>query len=245
LFSGLGIGTSPSAFINRGINTTIVELDPTVHEFATKYFDLPSNHTAILSDAVDFVSSASISQPHSYDYIVHDVFTGGAEPTALFTLEFLRGLKALLKQDGVVAINYAGDITLPPPRIVLATIHEVFPSCRIFRDAVPDPVNPTNFINMVVFCKNSAVTPLTFRRPTEDDWRGSLSRREYVPPNAELEITLDEISRKPGGFGGDRGKPVILTRDNEAVIERFHRDHAVRHWGLMRTVLPAAVWENW
>ncbi|KAJ4331385.1 hypothetical protein N0V85_009957, partial [Neurospora sp. IMI 360204] len=39
-----------------------------------------------------------------FDYIIHDVFTGGAEPVALFTYEFLQNLNSLLKPDGVVAI---------------------------------------------------------------------------------------------------------------------------------------------
>jgi spermidine synthase len=104
LNSGLGIGTSPTAFIKHGINTTIVELDPVVHEFAMKYFELPSNHTFAIEDAIGFVATESVDHPKSYDYIIHDVFTGGAEPTALFTVEFLEGLEKLLKDDGVVAI---------------------------------------------------------------------------------------------------------------------------------------------
>lgn len=39
-----------------------------------------------------------------YDYIVHDVFTGGAEPVDLFTVEFLGNLHKLLKPDGAIAI---------------------------------------------------------------------------------------------------------------------------------------------
>jgi spermidine synthase len=81
-----------------------VELDPMVHYFATKYFNLPTNHKAILQDAVPWVATTAREQPEIYDYIVHDVFTGGAEPTPLFTLEFLKGLDALLKPDGVIAI---------------------------------------------------------------------------------------------------------------------------------------------
>jgi spermidine synthase len=81
-----------------------VELDPVVHEFATTYFELPTNHTAYITDAVPWVAETSKSQPESFDFIVHDVFTGGAEPTALFTLEFLQGLYNLLKEDGSIAI---------------------------------------------------------------------------------------------------------------------------------------------
>ena len=103
---GLGIGTTPSALIAHGIDTTIVEIDPVVHDFATRYFSLPKNHTAIIEDAMNFVSRAQDVGPehYSYDYIIHDVFTGGVEPVELFTQEFLQGLSALLEPDGVIAI---------------------------------------------------------------------------------------------------------------------------------------------
>ncbi|QDS69327.1 hypothetical protein FKW77_003397 [Venturia effusa] len=241
LFVGLGIGTSPTAFIKHGINTTIVELDPVVHHYAMKYFDLPSNHTAAIEDAVGFVDTASIHHPGSYDYIVHDVFTGGAEPTALFTLEFLQGLNKLLKDDGVVAINYAGDLTMPPPKIILDTIHTVFPTCRIFRDSPESEDEPNNtFVNIVVFCTKSTVVPLTFRKPTEADWMGSLSRRQFIPPAEKLEIHMADIHGEVKWKAQE-----ILRRGEEAKIEKYHREAAIRHWRVMRTVLPDAIWENW
>lgn len=91
--------------MSHGIETTIVEIDPVVHKFATEYFHLPSNHIAAIEDATVFVERAQKApNPAQYDYIVHDVFTGGAEPVELFTLEFLQGLNSLLKPDGVIAI---------------------------------------------------------------------------------------------------------------------------------------------
>ena len=96
-----------------------------VHEFATRYFYLPTNHTAVIEDAVTFVrerehwldvtagtgddagwigNGSLPSDQLRYDYIIHDVFTGGAEPVELFTREFMLGLKALTRRDGVVAI---------------------------------------------------------------------------------------------------------------------------------------------
>lgn len=102
--SGLGVGTLPAALINHGIETTIVEIDPVVHKFAGQYFGLPSNHIAAIEDASAFVKRSQVSEPAKYDYIVHDVFTGGAEPVELFTIEFIRGLAALLKPEGVIAI---------------------------------------------------------------------------------------------------------------------------------------------
>jgi spermidine synthase len=101
--SGLGIGTTPGALIAHGINTTIVEIDPIVYEFAVDYFQLPLNHTSVIADAVVYVEE-SVARHQKYDYIIHDVFTGGAEPAELFTVEFLANLRSLLNKDGVIAI---------------------------------------------------------------------------------------------------------------------------------------------
>lgn len=244
---GLGIGTAPSALIAHGINTTIVELDPVVHYYASKYFSLSPNHTAVISDAVSFVAATSQTAPESYDYIIHDVFTGGAEPVSLFTLEFFEGLKALLRPNGVVAINYAGDLALGSTRLVLNTIHAVFPSCRLFRDSPQadgwQPGDP-DFINMVVFCVKEergkderGRTAITFREPTEDDFRGSIARRNFLKPKDELEIGFE--------FAGEENGGNVMRRKDVGELEKWHERGAVSHWRIMRTVLPDGVWEMW
>lgn len=122
--SGLGIGTTPGALIAHGINTTVVEIDPVVHKMALDFFNLSKNHTAYIEDATVFVKNQIVEMATEvqarnaaakdsskedmvlgkYDYIVHDVFTGGAEPVDLFTETFIRSLSYLLKPDGVIAI---------------------------------------------------------------------------------------------------------------------------------------------
>lgn len=90
--------------MSHGVDTTVVEIDPVVHEFALKYFNLRENNPAVIADAVSYTANLVRESSKTYDYIVHDVFTGGAEPVDLFTLEFLQGLSALLKPDGAIAI---------------------------------------------------------------------------------------------------------------------------------------------
>ena len=114
ILRGLGIGTTPTALIAHGIDTTIVEIDSTVHDFASRYFNLPSNHTPIIEDAIAFVERNR--RKKKYEYIIHDVFTGGAEPIDLFTVEFLTGLKQMLTVDGVIAIVRYLLLHLPPPK---------------------------------------------------------------------------------------------------------------------------------
>ncbi len=74
-----------------------------VHDFATKYFNLPKDHKKVIADAVSYASEVAKSD-EKYDYVVHDVFTGGAEPVDLFTQEFLQDLNSILKPGGVIAI---------------------------------------------------------------------------------------------------------------------------------------------
>lgn len=77
-----------------------------MHDFATKYFDLPQNHSSVIGDAIKVVSDMQGARRmrNTYEYIIHDVFTGGAEPINLFTREFIMGLSDLLRPDGIIAI---------------------------------------------------------------------------------------------------------------------------------------------
>ena len=102
---GLGVGTAPAAMIAHGINTTILELDPTVYKFALEHFDFPKKHNAAIGDAVQIVgNTAKAGIKDMYDYVIHDVFTGGSVPVQLFSTDFLEDLQTLMKPDGVIAI---------------------------------------------------------------------------------------------------------------------------------------------
>jgi spermidine synthase len=87
----------------HGIDTTIVEIDPVVYDFASKYFGLALQPKVVIADAVSYISE-QVTLGQKFDYVVHDVFTGGAEPVNLFTIEFLQDARSLLKPEGVIAI---------------------------------------------------------------------------------------------------------------------------------------------
>jgi hypothetical protein len=178
-------------------------------------------------------------QQGHYDYIIHDVFTGGAEPVDLFTLEFLSGLHQMLKPDGVIAINYAGDFAMPSTSLIYRTITNVFPSCRVFREdeqVGEDGMQVTDkqgqFTNMVFICRK-ADNAVKFRKAVEADFLGSALRRSYMVPKHEVPSSKFELQGE------------ILTRANRKVLEKMQVESAIGHWKLMRKVIPAAVWENW
>ncbi|GAP88408.1 putative spermine spermidine synthase [Rosellinia necatrix] len=236
---GLGIGTTPSALISHGIDTTIVEIDPIVYKFASKYFGLPPNHTAVIEDVVSWSQiNAPVLHEH-YDYIVHDVFTGGAEPVDLFTDTFLEGLKHMLKPNGVIVINYAGDFTLPPLSIVVNTIKGIFPSCRIFRENEPpseDKVDEAgrDFDNVMIFCLK-AHDEITFRKPVEADFLKSMSRRQFLVPQHEVPLSAFSTRDDVG----------ILRANETEKLAKWHDQSALRHWDVMRTVMPSEIWNQW
>ncbi|CZT43110.1 related to spermine/spermidine synthase family protein [Rhynchosporium secalis] len=244
---GLGIGTTPAALMAHGISTTIVEIDPVVHDFATKYFALPKTHKKVIADAVSYAAEVARSDER-YDYVVHDVFTGGAEPVDLFTYEFLSDLNTILKPGGVIAINYAGDLLLPSARIIVQTILSIFTTCRIFRESAPPPPSQIasdgrDFINMVIFChkplpfsSSNPAQALSFRAPIEKDFLGSKARQAYLLPIHEVDREVFEWKEGDGG---------VLRRNATERFRSWQETSARGHWAVMRTVVPEGIWENW
>jgi spermidine synthase len=99
---------------------TVVEIDKLVYKYATDFFglhtlQLKENATSegkhgeiFIQDARRWVfnqySDEAKTRHHSYDYIVHDVFSGGSVAAHLFTDTFWTQLKELLRDDGVLAV---------------------------------------------------------------------------------------------------------------------------------------------
>ncbi|PTB64607.1 S-adenosyl-L-methionine-dependent methyltransferase [Trichoderma citrinoviride] len=240
LVIGLGIGTMPSALVSHGIETTVVEIDPAVYDFAQKYFQLRENRPPVIEDAVKYANKAANETKEVYDYIVHDVFTGGVEPVALFTYEFLNNLYTLLKPDGVIAINYAGDLMLPTSKTIVRTIMKNFPTCRLFRENPPDKravaETGTDFTNLIIFCRK--VDKLTFRDPVPGDYLNSPSRQSFLTPQHEIS------PRDLFAIGKDEEGSVLYRNGTDKASEG-QQANAAGHWAVMRTALPARFWENW
>ncbi|KAK6528158.1 hypothetical protein TWF281_009409 [Arthrobotrys megalospora] len=263
LVIGLGIGTSASGLIQHGVKTHIVEIDPGVYKFAKEHFGLPANHTVHIGDAVRYISDEYLKatlkgeQVEKYDYILHDVFTGGAVPAELFTWEFLEGLKAFLKPNGVIAINYAGDVKLQSAQSVILTILKVFGTCRAFREFEPpkeEEAHKGDFTNMVIYCtpfhkprrdpRNpnhredidvSEIVAPYFNAPEEWDFLGTWVREQRMMP--QFEVDLRNIQQM-----GKKGELDIVSTGTVEKLREWQRESAVLHWEIMNTVVPLEVW---
>ncbi|KAK6359856.1 hypothetical protein TWF696_000989 [Orbilia brochopaga] len=259
LIVGLGIGTSASGLIQHGIKTHIVEIDAGVYKFAKEHFGLPPNHTVHIGDAVAYIrdeylkAHLSNKEVEKYDYILHDVFTGGAVPADLFTWEFLEGLKTYLKPTGVIAINYAGDLNLKSARSVIHTIKSVFGTCRAFREYPPEKDAEGDFTNMVIYCTPfhkprrdpanpshadldaSQILAPYFHRPEESDFLNTVVRKQRLVPQHEVDL-------RPISEMGARGELDVISTSNVHKLRAWQRESAILHWGIMNTVIPVDVW---
>lgn len=122
----------------------------------------------------------------------------------------------------------------------MRTILSAFPSCRVYRETpapTPAQVRATgqDYTNMVVFCHATSSADVTFRRPREADFLQSSARQAYLMPEHEVM------------------KEAFDLEDVEDVLKGANRERVVRqqaksargHWGVMRRVVPARVWELW
>lgn len=128
-------------------------------------------------------------------------------------------------------------MTLYPTGLIVRTIRAVFPSCRIFREEPTGEGEDTDFTNMVLFCKKSSNTPIQFRDPVPADFLRSRSRENYLVPKHELD---------PAMFASwPKGGRSLLRAKEVGRLHKYQDRSALKHWAIMRKVLPDAVWENW
>ena len=251
LFSGLGTGIAAQSLITHGIKTTIVEIDPMVYKYAREYFGLAAPHAVHLTDARGWVheqSSASnpflanLGQtPTKYDYVIHDCFSGGGVPEHIFTTEFWADLKRTMRDDGVLAVNFAGHLKSDAARAIWFTLQHSFGGCRVFHDHVEtddekrkrtkekkakgENTDDGAFLNMVFFCSLTG-KPLEFRPAVEKDFMESWLRYDVLGQLMDNEVTGKEIV---GDVSEEEVTKWVLTdRDNK--LGAYQHQSAIEHW---------------
>lgn len=239
LVIGLGTGLSARSLAAHDIETTVVEVDPVVYDFAREYFALPyPNGGAVLEDARKYLAKKSALK---YDFIVHDVFTGGTLPAELFTAQAFEQIKSRLLPWGTLALNFAGSLQSPIAASAISTLSAAFPSCRAFTaDGPPAPLDSAEFQNVVIFCSASG-GPVTFRRPVKADYLpdgpAPVARRKLLDHFAEWEL--------PEGWQGVVGKGATALQDKKlGGLAPYQEAVAAAHVKLMERVLPNGAWAD-
>ena len=114
LGSAAGGAARQSQVLLPDMQITGVDIDPAVHEVATKYFGVdPSKMRFVSRDARQFIER----DRERYDFIILDLFANEYVPAHCITREFFSHVKAHLSEGGVVFVNtnmFDVPFELPP-----------------------------------------------------------------------------------------------------------------------------------
>jgi len=136
LLLGLGAGSVVDLLVNKhALKCEIigVELDPTVIDFAKKYFEIDKYKSLkiIQADAYEFVQNCD----EKFDLIVVDLFVGDTVPEVFTSNSFIMNLRKLTHEKCCVAFNKMTDSTKHKEELksLSATFNQVFPGWELFK----------------------------------------------------------------------------------------------------------------
>lgn len=184
LLLGLGGGHIATALKARGMVTDTIEIDPIVAEASLNYFRFKPTGQFIVGDARYEVKNLN----KTYDFIIHDCFTGGSEPTHLLTVEMLRDLRRLLKKDGILALNYVGFTRGEGTRAVASvykTLKSVLPNVKV---VITEKTEMTDFI---MLASDAAIELKADSRDSNMQW---LANHEYPLDDNQGVIITDDYN---------------------------------------------------
>lgn len=186
LLIGLGSGHLVNDFASYGVRTDAIEIDPAVADAAKQYFSYQPTGKLLVGDA-----RYQIKNIHKqYDLIVHDCFTGGAEPFHLLSDEMITELKTKLKPGGVLAVNFVGFTDadkMKPVQSIAKTLDKSFAYRRNFLSI------PGEAFNDYIFLVSDAPLAVDQRQGAERvmAW---LAEREKPVDSAPGELITDDYN---------------------------------------------------
>lgn len=145
LLLGLGGGSMAYRCRQFGMRTDIVEIDERLRDVAVDYFFLDPETNIIVDDARHYLNTTK----KTYDLIVVDVFLSETPPSHVLTLESFLRMKEILRPNGVIFLNFFGQLTGPnglAARSLIKTIQEAGLVVNIW----PTP-GPEDSRNLVIF----------------------------------------------------------------------------------------------
>lgn len=123
LHIGLGAGVVPTEFQKRGIDNTVVEINPTMLDVAKKHYNYDDiKIKTIIQDGRFFIKTSN----KKYDAIILDAFLVDSVPVFLLTKEAFQEMKNLLNKNGIIVINSFGSVN--PPSILTKSINKTLKS---------------------------------------------------------------------------------------------------------------------
>ncbi|KAI8902711.1 S-adenosyl-L-methionine-dependent methyltransferase [Globomyces pollinis-pini] len=223
---GLGIGVSAKTLIDSGVKVDVVELDPIVSKYAKEFFELPEPRLTYLDDGRKYLDN--LNKTEYYDFILHDVFTGGLVPGQLFTVDALKIIKSSLKTDGVLAINFVGIVGDQATNTVISTIKTIFPNVLCFYENLAADQNE---IQNLVFFATSFNSNIKF----------NYKQHDKNLPKGTYRAVLDEFKSQDGSLPYHVNVRPISDQFNP--LKTHQVDSAYSHWKGVRAVFPT-IWSD-
>ena len=184
LLIGLGGGHVARDLKSKGITTDTIEIDPVVADAAQRFFHFEPTGQFLVGDARYEIGRLT----DRYDFIIHDCFTGGSEPTHLLSREMLSELRALLNNRGVLALNYVG-FTGGEGSDAVAAVHRtlkiLFPHLRVF---ITEKEEFTDFVFL------ASEEPIDLNPAGEDRRISWLLEHEHIMNSSESFIITDDYN---------------------------------------------------
>ena len=130
LILGFGAGVVPQKLRQKGIEVSVVEINPNTLEIAKKYFHYQQKDTKLFfEDARTFLKNCV----KEYDIVVLDLFHGDGVPEHLMTKESFQDIKTCLHKDGILVSNiFIGLEKEDAWMSILATVNSVFSNVHFF-----------------------------------------------------------------------------------------------------------------
>jgi hypothetical protein len=250
---GLGIGVVANALHALGSTVDAIELDPAVVTYARRFFQMRVPNIYV-EDAVKFIERATdevlSKRCAPYNYVVHDVFTGGAVPRTLFTEDTFRAIRSIMSEDSVLAVNFVGvttnDIRVgsmwerlwPPSQSTSAALavwalwsrlSDVFGYVRVFSDE-----HESSSVHNLVFFASDVPERVQFRRSVERDYLDSGIRERELLRFEAREIDIEKFA--PSESRNYMAKTDSLFNIGQWVI-------AAEHWRIIREVFSFDLWD--
>jgi len=194
LIGGAGY-TFPSEYLKKYSTAKIdvVEIDPQMTDIARRFFRLQEhpNLNIFHEDGRLYLNRAAANE---YDVVLMDAFGSlFSVPFHLTTVEAVRNISRVLKDDGVVIFNLGGAIKGDAARFLQAemkTYKTVFPQVYLFK--VNADYNDGQLQNLIIIaCKNENAAPLT----SDNAEMSALLKHLYTKDiNSEIETLTDDLA---------------------------------------------------
>lgn len=179
----------------------VVEIDPAMTELAREYFNLKDDPrlTIFHEDGRVFLNRSETSK---YDAVFVDAFgTLFSIPYQLTTVEAVRHIHRVLKDDGIVIVNIGSALTGPASKFLqaeYATYKSVFPTVHLFkarREREDDELQ--NIVLIAVRTASDSDRVLPLRELNEISHKPSLTSllaNRYTGPIEPRPILTDELA---------------------------------------------------